>query len=108
MPLRPKHVPQRTCIACRNAHREDAKQAKRDLIRIVRSPSGTISVDPRGKLPGRGAYLCENRGCWEAALSGNALVQALKMPALSGEDRQVLLAFAQSLPTAPESSRTSL
>ena len=44
-------LPQRTCVACRTA------RAKRELVRVVRSPAGELSVDLRGKAPGRGAYL---------------------------------------------------
>jgi predicted RNA-binding protein YlxR (DUF448 family) len=50
--LRPKHVPRRTCVACRET------DAKRQLIRLVRTPEGTVEVDPTGKRNGRGAYLC--------------------------------------------------
>jgi predicted RNA-binding protein YlxR (DUF448 family) len=67
-----KHVPLRTCIACRQ------KRAKRELIRVVRTPEGTIEVDLRGKASGRGAYLCPNRQCWEAALEQGRLGRALK------------------------------
>lgn len=102
MPPHPKPIPQRTCIACRNAHRENAKQPKRELIRIVRSPTGTIQVDLRGKLPGRGAYLCDNHLCWEEALSSNMLAHALKIPELPSEDREVLRTFAQNLPSFPK------
>ncbi|MCL4541183.1 MAG: YlxR family protein [Chloroflexi bacterium] len=98
----PKPIPQRTCIACRSAHREQAKQPKRELIRIVRSPAGAIQVDRRGKLSGRGAYLCANRPCWDEALSGTMLAHALKIPELSPEDREALRSFAQSLPAFPK------
>jgi len=46
------------------------------LIRIVRGPDG-IEIDPSGKLPGRGAYVHEQRSCWEKALSGS-LAKALR------------------------------
>ena len=49
-----KKIPQRTCMACQ------AKKDKRELVRIVRSPEGEISVDVTGKKPGRGAYICPN------------------------------------------------
>ena len=48
----PKKIPQRTCMACQE------KKDKRELVRIVRSPEGEISVDLTGKKPGRGAYIC--------------------------------------------------
>lgn len=67
-----KHVPLRSCIACHQ------KQPKRDLIRIVRRPEGAIEVDPRGKLSGRGAYVCSTHRCWEMALEQGKLGRALK------------------------------
>jgi|YNPMSStandDraft_1061717.scaffolds.fasta_scaffold56970_2 predicted RNA-binding protein YlxR (DUF448 family) len=57
-----KHIPLRTCVACR------AVRAKRELIRIVRTPDGRICVDSTGKMNGRGAYLCRNRRCWQSAI----------------------------------------
>lgn len=57
-----KHVPLRTCVACR------AVRAKRELIRIVRTPEGHICIDSIGKMNGRGAYLCRNRRCWQSAI----------------------------------------
>jgi uncharacterized protein len=86
---RVKHVPQRTCVGCRQT------MAKRALIRVVRTPEG-LRVDPTGKLAGRGAYLHDNRDCWERGLK-NALSHALKME-LSEEDRENLRAFMASLP----------
>ncbi len=76
---RRKHVPLRSCIACRERY------PKRELIRIVRSPEGTFEIDPKGKLAGRGAYLCRRRQCWEEALQPGRLSQALKCR-VSAED----------------------
>lgn len=53
-------------------------------------------VDPSGKLAGRGAYLHNQRSCWERGLKG-ALSHALKTE-LTEEDRKILLAFMDSLP----------
>lgn len=61
---RPKHVPRRMCVACRE------HDAKRGLIRLVRSPEGAVEVDPTGKRNGRGAYLCHAPACWDRALRG--------------------------------------
>lgn len=71
---RRKHVPLRTCIACRQ------QLPKRDLIRIVRTPEGSIEIDPKGKRSGRGAYLCRNVQCWDAAQDRGSLGRALKCP----------------------------
>jgi len=86
---RPKHIPQRTCVGCRET------LPKRVLVRLVRRPEG-VQVDPTGKLAGRGAYLHDRRSCWENGLKG-ALARALKVT-LSPEDLAVLRQFMQSLP----------
>lgn len=70
--MAPKHVPQRTCVGCR------AVRAKRELVRIVRTPAGSIEVDPTGRRPGRGAYLCPNEACLNAAMKGRRLAHALE------------------------------
>ena len=69
---RRKHVPLRSCIACRT------KSPKRDLIRVVRTPEGTLEVDTQGKRAGRGAYLCRKSHCCETALQPGRLSQAFK------------------------------
>ena len=69
---RPKHVPQRTCIVCRETG------AKRALTRIVRIADGEIEVDPTGRKNGRGAYLCDKQVCWERAVTTPILARALK------------------------------
>jgi len=67
-----KHVPQRTCIACRKTG------VKRDLVRLVNVPGVEVVVDPTGKKAGRGAYLCLSRACWDNALKTGRLAQALR------------------------------
>ena len=88
--LRPKHVPQRTCVACRQA------AGKRQLVRVVRTTGGTVEVDPTGKKNGRGAYLHADPTCWEAALKRKALQHALKTE-LTETDRAGLDAYLVSL-----------
>lgn len=88
---RPKHVPVRTCIACRQA------RGKRELVRVVRTPAGTVQVDPTGKLAGRGAYLCRARTCWDSALQGGRLGLALKTQ-LEAADLATLRTYANTLP----------
>jgi uncharacterized protein len=89
---RQKHVPVRTCIACRRS------DAKRGLIRVVRDGEGRVAIDPTSKRAGRGAYLCHAPNCWEQALKRHALERALRVEALQAEDRSALEAFASSLP----------
>ena len=90
---RPKHVPQRTCIACRKVG------GKRGLVRLVRTAEGSVIVDPSGKQPGRGAYLHPVRSCWEVGLNGSRIEQALRSK-LSQANRLALEEYAQLLPEA--------
>ena len=87
---RVKHVPQRTCVGCRET------LPKRQMVRIVRTASG-VQIDPSGKLAGRGAYLHDQRDCWVRGMKG-ALAHALKAE-LTAEDRVRLENFMNSLPT---------
>ena len=90
---RVKHVPQRTCVGCREV------LPKRKMVRIVRTTDG-VQIDPTGKLPGRGAYLHDRRECWERGLKG-ALSHALKIT-LSQDDRARLEEFMNTLPADTE------
>jgi uncharacterized protein len=92
---RPKHVPQRTCVACHST------EAKRGLVRVVRTASGTVEVDETGKKPGRGAYLHKSKECWDKALKGKMLEYALKT-AITAEDKEALLAYAETLESNEE------
>lgn len=65
--------PQRTCVACH------AVRAKRELIRIVRSPAGDLTVDLRGKAAGRGAYCDPDAACLERGLHEGAIARALEV-----------------------------
>ncbi|MEZ4564078.1 MAG: YlxR family protein [Thermomicrobiales bacterium] len=91
---RPKHVPQRMCIICRD------HDAKRGLHRIVRSPEGVVSHDPTGRRNGRGAYLCHKTACWEKALSSGALARALNIE-IDTETLDALRQHAATLPLEP-------
>lgn len=92
-PLRPRRVPQRTCIACRGT------EAKRGLVRVVRTPEGRVELDPTGKRNGRGAYVHEARACWDEALKKERLARALKVT-VPAADAETLQAHAASLPEA--------
>ncbi len=67
----PKKIPQRQCLGCREM------KPKKELIRVVRSPEGTVSVDLRGKASGRGAYVCPSTECLKRAIKSRALARAL-------------------------------
>ena len=66
-----KKKPQRMCVACRE------RRDKSDLVRVVYSSDGEVSVDPTGKKAGRGAYVCPNRICLEQAIKANRLEHGL-------------------------------
>lgn len=87
---RPKHVPQRTCVACRE------KGDKRGLVRIVRTTEGRVEIDPSGKKNGRGAYLCHRVTCWERALQSSLLARALNTE-VADDARVDLQKYAESL-----------
>jgi predicted RNA-binding protein YlxR (DUF448 family) len=90
-PQRPRHVPQRTCVACRQV------RPKRELLRIVRTPQGRVELDATGKKPGRGTYLCARRSCWDLALKKGRLEHEFELT-LMPEDRLALEAYAETLP----------
>lgn len=92
---RVKHVPQRTCVGCREV------LPKRKMIRIVRTAGG-VQVDPTSKMAGRGAYLHDRRECWERGLKG-ALANALKTT-LSVDERTKLEEFMSTLPNGAPSA----
>ena len=68
-----KKIPQRQCMGCRE------RKAKREMIRVVRSPEGHLILDFRGKAPGRGAYLCPNPECLKRAIKAKALDRSLEI-----------------------------
>ncbi|MDD6283235.1 MAG: YlxR family protein [Oribacterium sp.] len=67
-----KKIPQRTCIGC------GMKKDKKDLVRIVRTPEGTLQLDLTGRMNGRGAYVCRDTACLDKALKRKALQRSLK------------------------------
>jgi hypothetical protein len=66
-----RRPPTRTCVACRTP------RAKRDLVRVVRTPTGEVTLDPSSRAAGRGSYLCPDDACWALALRKGALQHAL-------------------------------
>lgn len=68
-----KKIPMRQCLGCREM------KPKKELIRVVRSPEGEISLDFKGKASGRGAYLCPEPACLKKAVRAKALERALSV-----------------------------
>ena len=69
-----KKIPIRQCLGCRE------RKPKRELIRVVRAPDGGVSLDFKGKSPGRGAYICPEAACLKKAAKSRALERALETP----------------------------
>jgi predicted RNA-binding protein YlxR (DUF448 family) len=90
MGAKSKSLPQRTCIACRQV------KEKKDLIRLVSTGNGIVEIDAFGKKPGRGAYLCPKRTCWELALMKNRLDYVLRTR-LNDDNRQILREYVHGL-----------
>jgi len=72
--MQQKKIPMRQCLGCREM------KPKKELIRVVRSPEGAISLDFRGKANGRGAYVCPDPACLKKAIRARALERALDTP----------------------------
>lgn len=66
-----KKPPMRHCLGC------GAELPKNELIRVVRSPEGVISIDTTGKSAGRGAYICKKASCLQKARKSGRLGRAL-------------------------------
>ena len=70
----PKKIPMRQCVGCREM------KEKKSLIRLVKPPEGPVSLDFKGKLPGRGAYVCPSGECLKRARKSRALERAFSAP----------------------------
>ncbi len=68
-----KKIPQRQCMGCRE------RKGKREMIRVVRTPEGSVSLDFSGRMNGRGAYLCPNSECLRKAIRSKALDRSLEV-----------------------------
>ena len=71
--MKVKKIPQRQCLGCREM------KNKKDLIRVVRSPEGEVSLDWVGKKPGRGDYVCPDEACLAKARKSRAIERAFEM-----------------------------
>jgi predicted RNA-binding protein YlxR (DUF448 family) len=67
-----KKIPQRMCVTCR------IRRNKSEFIRVVLLPDGQAALDPTGKKPGRGAYVCRDRNCLTQAIKAHRLEKGLK------------------------------
>lgn len=93
--LKTRKVPMRMCVGCHEM------KPKRELQRIVRSPEGEVSIDPAGKKPGRGAYVCRNVECLKKARKTKALERKFEAAVDAAVFDELEKAFA-NLPPAEE------
>jgi predicted RNA-binding protein YlxR (DUF448 family) len=68
-----KKIPMRQCMGCREM------KPKKELIRVVRGADGAVSLDFKGKAPGRGAYVCRSADCLKKAVKTRALERSLEI-----------------------------
>lgn len=90
MPMKEKKVPMRMCVGCREM------KPKKELIRVVRSAEGAVSMDATGKKPGRGAYVCRSAECLRRAIRQKQLERAFEC-ALTDEVKEALVAKLEAL-----------
>ena len=90
MPMKEKKVPMRMCVGCREM------KPKKELIRVVRSAEGAVSMDATGKKPGRGAYVCRSAECLRRAIRQRQLERAFEC-ALTDEVKEALVAELETL-----------
>lgn len=92
--MKEKKVPMRMCVGCREM------KPKRELIRVVRSQEGVVSMDATGRKPGRGAYVCRSAECLKRAIKQKQLERAFECP-LGEETHQALLEALEALQEQP-------
>ena len=85
-----KRIPLRTCVGC------NKKRTKQELLRVVRGPDGRIAVDVTGRMNGRGAYLCKDMACLEAALKRKGFNRTFRVE-ITGDDTERLREFLDEI-----------
>lgn len=85
-----KKIPQRMCLGC------GEMKPKRELVRIVKSKEGEVSIDLTGKKPGRGAYICRSKACLANAVKTKRICRTFSIT-LSDE---MLTALEKEMPDA--------
>ena len=97
---KPRKIPMRMCVGCHEM------KPKKELQRLVRSTDGKVSVDPVGRLPGRGAYVCFSLACLKAARKTKALERKFEAP-VSPEVFDALEAQFALLPPPDEATNAN-
>ena len=91
--MKPRKIPMRMCVGCREM------KPKKELIRVVKKPTGEIALDSTGKMNGRGAYVCRSQACLTKAIKQKQLDRALEHK-LEEEVVKQLRSMMESLPPA--------
>ena len=86
--MKVRKTPQRKCLGCNQV------KDKKELVRVVRSPEGEVSVDRAGKKPGRGAYVCPCTECIEKAIANKSLERALEIKVTQEVKEELINGFA--------------
>ena len=68
-----KKIPQRKCLGCMETFQ------KKELIRVVRTPEGDVCIDLKGKMSGRGAYICKKEACLKKAIKSKRIQTKLEV-----------------------------
>ena len=92
--MKEKKVPMRMCVGCREM------KPKKELLRVVRSPEGAVSIDVTGRKPGRGAYVCHSAECLKRAIKQRQLERAFEC-SLGEETHESLLRELETLEANP-------
>ena len=87
--MKEKKIPMRMCIGCREM------KPKKELLRVVHGPDGSVQADATGRKPGRGAYVCKDSACIEKALKQKQFERAFACP-ISEEIKDALRAMAEA------------
>ena len=82
-----KRIPQRKCIGCQ------VSKNKNELIRVVRSPTGEITIDHKGKKSGRGAYICHDANCLKKAAKAKRFERSLE----TSKSEQIICSLAEQI-----------
>jgi len=86
------HVPLRTCVGC------GVKRPQRELLRVALEPDRAgLALDVRRRLPGRGAYLCRDRRCWQPGTARRGLDRALRTSVPAAARQKLLQALHQEV-----------
>ncbi|MHB0885033.1 MAG: RNase P modulator RnpM [Bacillota bacterium] len=105
--MKKRRIPLRLCLGCREM------KPKKELIRVVRTPEGTVDIDLTGKKAGRGAYICPDPACFDQAVKAKSLEKALEQslsPEILATLRQTLLESAgrKAAPDGPAEGPTGI